>query len=146
MIKARWGWWLKVCGFLMGWLLVGAIWASAQTTNPSVVAGSAQAQEAAVTANKTAAAAVVSTGQTNQGFLTFGLDRVAWLQPKLWGNPRWKFLASLIYLVLAFYVSKLLDYLIQVRLKKWAARTETKLDDMLLELVHGPIKVVSDRK
>lgn len=143
MIKARWGWWLKVCGFLMGWLFVGAIWASAQTTNPSVVAGSAQAQEAAVAANKTAAAAVVSMGQTNQVFLTFGLDRVAWLQPKLWGNPRWKFLASLIYLVLAFYVSKLLDYLIQVRLKKWAARTETKLDDMLLELVHGPIKVVS---
>ena len=143
MIKARWGWWLKVYGLLMGWLFVGAIWASAQTTNPSVVAGSAQAQEAAVAANKTAAAAVVSMGQTNQVFLTFGLDRVAWLQPKLWGNPRWKFLASLIYLVLAFYVSKLLDYLIQVRLKKWAARTETKLDDMLLELVHGPIKVVS---
>jgi len=143
MMKARWGWWLKVCGFLMGWLFVGAIWASAQTTNPSVVAGSAQAQEAAVAANKTVAAAVVSMGQTNQVFLTFGLDRVAWLQPKLWGNPRWKFLASLIYLVLAFYVSKLLDYLIQVRLKKWAARTETKLDDMLLELVHGPIKVVS---
>jgi MscS family membrane protein len=127
----------------MGWLLVWAIWASAQTTNPSVVAGSAQAQEAAVAANKTAAAAVVSMGQANQGFLTFGLDRISWLQAPLFGNPRWKFLASLIYLVLAFYVSKLLDYLIQVRLKKWAARTETKLDDMLLELVHGPIKVVS---
>jgi MscS family membrane protein len=133
---------MKVCGFLMGWLLVGAIWASAQTTNTNVAAGS-QSPQRAITGGDNTGTTTTDASQTNLVFLTFGLDRVAWLQPPLWGNPRWKFLASLIYLLLAFYVAKLLDYLIQVRLKKWAARTETKLDDMLLELVHGPIKIVS---
>src|SRR5688572_21528317 len=46
--------------------------------------------------------------------VTFGLDRVSWLKPKLWGNPRWQYLAFAIYIFLAFYFSKLLDYLLNV--------------------------------
>ncbi len=76
-------------------------------------------------------------------WLTFGLDRISLLQIHVFGNPLWQYLASLIYIVLAFYVSKLLDFFIHVRLRKWAERTETKLDDLLLELLRGPVKIIS---
>lgn len=60
-----------------------------------------------------------------------------------WGNELWKYLFSLIYIFLAFYVSKLLDYAARVWLKKWAEKTETKFDDLLLNLLHGPVKLVA---
>lgn len=60
-----------------------------------------------------------------------------------WDNELWKYLFSLIYIFLAFYVSKLLDYLTRVWLKHWASKTKTKFDDLLLELLNGPVKVVA---
>jgi MscS family membrane protein len=75
--------------------------------------------------------------------LTFGLDRIEALKTQVFGNPLWQYLASLIYIILAFYVSKLLDYIIQVELRKWAKKTTTNLDDLLLDLLRGPVKVVS---
>jgi MscS family membrane protein len=78
-----------------------------------------------------------------RAWMSFGLDKVPWLHVEVLGNPLWQYLASLIYIVLAFYVSKLLDYLIQVQLRKWAARTRTKLDDLMLDLLHGPVKIIS---
>ncbi len=74
--------------------------------------------------------------------LSFGLHKIKALQKPLWGNPRWQYVASLLYIILAFYASKLLDWLTRVWLKKWADKTASKLDDILLELLHGPIKVV----
>lgn len=65
------------------------------------------------------------------------------LEWELWGNELWKYLFSLIYIFLAFYVSKFLDYLTRVWLKKLATKTETKFDDLLLELLNGPVKVVA---
>ena len=59
------------------------------------------------------------------------------------GNELWKYIFSLIYIFLAFYVSKFLDYLTRVWLKKWADKTESKLDDLLLELLNGPVKIIS---
>lgn len=76
-------------------------------------------------------------------YVTFGLDRVGALQHPVLGNPAWQYLASLIYIVLAFYVSKLLDWLLNAWLRKWAARTKTDLDDLILDLLHGPVKVVA---
>lgn len=61
----------------------------------------------------------------------------------LWGNQVWKYLFSLVYIFLAFYVSKFLDYLTRVWLKRWAEKTETKFDDLVLELLNGPIKIVA---
>jgi MscS family membrane protein len=76
-------------------------------------------------------------------WLSFGLDRIHWLRVEVLGNPFWQYLASLIYIILAFYVSKVLDYVIQAQLRKWAAKTETKFDDLLLDLMRGPVKLVS---
>jgi len=75
-------------------------------------------------------------------WLNFGLDRVGVLKKAWFDIPIWQYLASLIYIFLAFYLSKLLDYLVRGRLRQWAARTATPLDDLLLQLLRGPIKVI----
>jgi MscS family membrane protein len=74
--------------------------------------------------------------------VTFGLDRIEFLQFELLGNPLWKYIASLLYIALAFYLSKLLDYLFQVWLKTISAKTELKIDRLLIELFRGPVKVI----
>jgi len=75
------------------------------------------------------------------------IDRLAhdlpFLKYKLWHIELWKYLFSLIYIFLAFYISKFLDYLTRVWLKRWAERTSTKFDDLVLDLLNGPVKVVS---
>ncbi|MCX6894551.1 MAG: mechanosensitive ion channel family protein [Verrucomicrobia bacterium] len=111
----------------------------------------ANAQEATTNAPAPTAAAAAETNRLEQTLLkldqhalTFGLDRVAVLrETKVFGEPSWKYLASLIYIVLAFYVAKLLDFVIGVWLKRWAEKTETKYDDLVLELLRGPVKVVA---
>ncbi len=76
-------------------------------------------------------------------WVTFGLDRLPWLREALFDIPLWQYLASLIFIFLAFYVSKLLDWLVHGQLRRWAATTETKLDDLLLQLLRGPVKIVA---
>jgi MscS family membrane protein len=76
-------------------------------------------------------------------WLTFGLDRIPPLRTEVLGNPLWQYLASLVYILLAFYASKILDYVIQVQLRKWTARTKTKLDDLMLDLLRGPVKIIA---
>jgi MscS family membrane protein len=106
-----------------------SVWASAQETNaPAVV---------------TNAPALLNLKLPGH-YESFGLDRIDWLrEAALLGQPLWKYLASLIYIVLAFYVAKLLDFIVNVWLKRWAAKTATKYDDLILELLRGPVKVVA---
>ena len=74
----------------------------------------------------------------------FHLDKIALLRNHaFFGQPYWKYLASLIYIFLAFLISKALDYLTGVWLKRWAERTASKFDDLLLEALRGPVKVTS---
>jgi MscS family membrane protein len=111
--------------------LLWAVWADAQTN---------------LAATNTTAAADKAAGNGlafSKGWLTFGLDQVDALNLPVFGRPAWQYLASLIYIALAFYISKFLDFFISNRLKVWAKKTETKLDDLLLELLRGPVKVVS---
>ena len=76
--------------------------------------------------------------------LSFNLDHIRFLRENdVLGQPLWKYLASLIYILLAFYTAKLLDYIVNVWLKRWSSRTATKYDELLLELLHGPVKVVT---
>ena len=115
---------------MLGW----SIWAGAQTaTNQTVLSATNQPS-----------ALVRSVERLEEHPLTFGLDRLEPLRElKLLGEPLWKYLASLIYILLAFYGSKFIDLVIGVWLKRLAARTETKPDDLLLGLLHGPVKVVA---
>lgn len=76
--------------------------------------------------------------------LTFGLDRIPILEVyKIFDIPLWQYCASLIYIFLAFYVSKILDFLTRVWLKRWAEKTDTQFDDLLLDLLNGPVKIIS---
>ncbi len=80
--------------------------------------------------------------QTNT--VTFGLDKVPWLKETLvLEQPLWKYLASLIYIVLAFLVARLIDYLVNFWLKRLTVKTNTDKDDLLLELLHGPVKMIT---
>jgi MscS family membrane protein len=75
--------------------------------------------------------------------LTFGLDKVDYLRDSaLLGQPLWKYFSFLIYVVLAFYAAKILDFIINSWLKRLASRTETKYDDLILDLLRGPVKIV----
>lgn len=94
-------------------------------------------------ANVTPTNAPGSLAPPSEVWLTFGLDRFGPLQVVLLGNPLWQYLAALIYVMLAFYVSKALDHLFQVQLRKLAAKTKTQMDDLLLELLRGPVKIVA---
>jgi len=78
----------------------------------------------------------------HSAWVTFGLNQVDSLQRIWFGVPLWQYLASIIYVFLAFWVSRFLDFLVRNRLRRWAERTTTKWDDLLLEVLRGPIKVV----
>jgi small-conductance mechanosensitive channel len=91
----------------------------------------------------TAELVIVDNESRHAAWLTFGLDRVPWLRRTILAIPLWQYAASLIYIFLAFYVSKLSDYLITGWLKRWARRTKRRFDDFLLELLHWPIKVIA---
>ncbi|HAB14877.1 MAG TPA: hypothetical protein DCE44_00350, partial [Verrucomicrobiales bacterium] len=80
--------------------------------------------------------------EENRSLLTFGLDRVDVLQFPVLQRPLWQYVATLLYILIAFYVAKFVDWLIHSRLRKWAERTETQWDDVLVNLVDGPVKVV----
>jgi MscS family membrane protein len=115
-------------------LLLWSVWASAAETTPArtnVVAGGV--------GNTTN----VFISLEDNPYLTFGLDKVPALKREVFGIPAWQYLASLIYIFLAFIASRLADWFIGSLLKKWAARTATKLDDIILQLLRGPVKVVA---
>ncbi len=123
--------------------LLCALSASAQpATNIAAATGQAGARTNQV------GALVQKIGSFNKELgdhdLTFHLDKIEVLRDNtLGGQPLWKYLASLIYIVLAFYISKLLDFVVNAWFKRWAARSETKLDDLILALLHGPVKVIT---
>lgn len=75
-------------------------------------------------------------------WLTFGLHRVVWLQGSFLDNPVWQYLATAIYVVLALYAARLINWLIQCKLRKLVAKTGGKTDALMLELVHGPVKAI----
>ena len=78
------------------------------------------------------------------GTLSFGLDKVDFLrETKVLDQPLWKYVASLIFIILAYYVAKLIDLLVNVWLKRFTVKTKTDKDDLILELLHGPVKLVA---
>jgi MscS family membrane protein len=119
--------------------LVWSVWtALAQETVVSAGTNAAMSSAAAGAAESAAKKHFETPDWVEDLARTFPFLKYRWL-----GNELWKYLFSLVYIFLAFYVSKFLDYVTRVWLKRWAERTETKFDDLLLELLRGPVKVVS---
>jgi len=127
--RFQWLYWSGLALFAV--MAFWTVWSSAQETAPT--------NAPIVTVTNTH---LPTFGVTN--VLTEKLAEVPWLsETKVLGEPLWKYLASIIYIFLAFYIAKLLDYIINVWLKRIAARTQTKYDDILLELMRGPVKVIA---
>src|SRR4051812_8924322 len=113
-----------------------SVWAATQTDTNTVIKAEVETNRPAGITNE--------AQRLEQRYLTFGLDRVPPLRKfHFLGEPLWKYCASLIYTFLAFYIAKLFDLIVIVWLKKFAEKTETKLDDLLLDLLHGPLKVIA---
>jgi MscS family membrane protein len=115
-----------------------AVWAEAQETNSTTVTN--------IPSAATNAPPFVPFLHMNlpSHALSFGLDQFPFLcDHKLLGQPLWKYLSFLLYVVLAFYTAKILDFIINSWLKKLAAKTKTIYDDLILDLLRGPVKVVA---
>ncbi len=126
---------LAVLGLAAFW----AVWASAETASTNPAAAPPTNSPAAIQ-NKLGD---LQKELAEHDFI-FHLDQVDVLRTQtIFGQPLWKFLSSLIYIFLAFYVSKFLDYLTGVWLKRWAEKTESKFDDLVLDTLRGPVKVIA---
>ncbi len=78
----------------------------------------------------------------NRELLTFGLDRVTALQSEIAWHPLWQYIATLLYVGIAFVAAKLVDWIINSWLKSLTSRTNTRFDDILVGLLDGPVKVI----
>lgn len=125
---------------------LGSMRATALTLVGSALSKSVWAQEAITPMGTTVDLTPVAqaSGLSSQVWLTFGLDRVAVFPHRPVADiPLWQYLASLIYIFLAFYISKCLDFLIRERVRKWAGEKPAKLEDLFVSLVRGPVQTIS---
>lgn len=115
-----------------------AVWASAQTPATNTTSPVAEPGHAAPSAKP------MLPGAPSIQALTFGLDGVDFFNQHAYlGQPLWKYLASLIYILLAVCVAWFLDFIVGTWLHRMAAKTQTAYDDLLLKLLRGPVKVVA---
>lgn len=123
---------------LLGW----SVWRATAQNRDSAAGVEAQVTVTASDGTQAVAEATAKTVQT-PAWIEKLAPSLPFLKYELWGNELWKYIFSLVYIFLAFYVSKLLDHLTRVRLKKWAEKTKTTFDDLVLDLLNGPIKIVA---
>jgi len=72
---------------------------------------------------------------------TFGLHAVRVLQVQVGDYPLWQYCASLVWVVMAFVVAALVDFVMTHQLRRLTVRTQTDLDDKLVEILHRPVKL-----
>lgn len=128
-----------VCSATLVWSLWSMAWAAEGTNAPASKDGDLASKASALT-RKVIDPQFIQSHQTE---LSFWINRIPGMEEPILGIPRWQYLASLLYLVLAFFFSRALDWFIQNRLKHWAAKTETEWDDILIKLADGPVKAIS---
>ncbi|MGA4644678.1 mechanosensitive ion channel family protein [Limisphaera sp. 4302-co] len=139
-MRVRRRWMASIAGVLLGlvWMLVWAPEGAGAAESLPGPGGGTSAPPVAVAAEAPSNPAPV----TNVLF-TLGLDRVPWLQQEFLGMKLWRYLASLVYLLLAIYGSRFVDHLLTVRLRRFAARTASRWDDLLIDMLHGPVRMVA---
>jgi len=65
-----------------------------------------------------------------------------WLQAEFLGNQLWQYATFFLYVVAAVVLSKLADQFVSNWAQRWAKKTATQWDDRLLQVLHGPVKMV----
>ncbi len=128
-------------------ILIWSVWRSAAETNVTTEAAAGFSAVSNPAGNTNPAAtkhpAELVKEFASPGWIKSLAQEWPFLRYHFLGNELWKYIFSLIYIFLAFYISKFLDHLTRVWLKKWADKTESKLDDLLLQLLNGPVKIIS---
>lgn len=130
--------------FLCSATLVWSLWSlslAAETTNTATVAKSTDlASKASALTRRVIDEQFIQSHQTE---LSFWINGIPGMEEPFLGIPRWQYAASVVYLILAFYLSRALDWFIQNRLKHWGAKTLTEWDDILVKLADGPVKAIT---
>ena len=129
---------MALCALGIGW----AVWSTAlaQQNATNATAGADTNSPVMPLVNKVASREFVASHQSE---LSFGLNQVEALQVTVLGNPLWQYLSTLIYVVLAFVVSKALDSFVKNRLQQFVRATSNQWDDLLVRLADGPVKIIS---
>ncbi len=135
---------LQLGMFLCSATLVWSLWSlslAAETTNTATVAKSTDlASKASALTRRVIDEQFIQSHQTE---LSFWINGIPGMEEPFLGIPRWQYVASVVYLILAFYLSRALDWFIQNRLKHWGAKTLTEWDDILVKLADGPVKAIT---
>ena len=116
--------------FLLGWAVLTP--GADPATNSAVVA---------VQADEVQSVSTIVLKEARS--LSFGLHKIEDLRRLVFGYPLWQYLSTLIFLALAFAGAKFFDYIIAVQLKKFAARTKSSLDDIIIDLLRAPVKMLA---
>jgi len=135
---------LQLGMFLCSATLVWSLWSlslAAETSNTTATAKSPDlASKASALTRRVIDEQFIQSHQTE---LSFWINGLPGMEERFLGIPRWQYAASLVYLILAFYLSRALDWFIQNRLKHWASKTATEWDDILVKLADGPVKAIT---
>ena len=67
----------------------------------------------------------------------------AWWRTEVLGIPLWEYFAFLLYLIVAFYLAKLVGHMLVAALRKQARRTGTLWEELVPGRSHGPVRVLT---
>jgi MscS family membrane protein len=137
--------WFNGLLLLLAALLCWSVWQSAAQTNTAATNNPAQTTGTPPSLQeiKSAIAEVIpdNSNVTPDWVNDLAAD-FPFLKREFLGNELWKWLTSLVYIFLALYVAKFLDYLTRFWLKKRADKTGAKVDPLAFDLLDGPVKMV----
>ncbi len=79
----------------------------------------------------------------NASVLTFGLDTIGPLRSSFLGRPVWQYLATLLYLGLAFLAAAVFDRVFRFQLNLWVRRSQIHWDETTVRRLANPLKLVT---
>src|SRR5690606_18528713 len=97
---------------------------------------------ATVTQPADASVQVVTSVAVGGPMLTFGLDRIEELQRTVIRIPLWQYIASAIYVLLAFLAAIVVNYLVTVQLKRAFVRAKWSFGEAVVSMLHGPVRML----
>jgi MscS family membrane protein len=119
-------------GVMLG-ILAWCVLTYGQETNTAI---------AQVTGNGSVQAVTTVVKASDSTLLSFGLDRVEELRRPLAGIPLWQYIATAIYILLAFVAARLVNYLVTVQARRLFVRAKWDFGEVIINLLHGPVKML----
>src|SRR5688572_27526428 len=108
-----------------------------------VVTYGQQTNSAATSVQGNGTVTTVSTVvKTESAALSFGLDRIEELRRPLAGIPIWQYIATAIYILLAFVAARVVNYLVTVQLRRLFVRAKWNFGEVTINLLHGPVRML----